>query len=301
MLLFKPFEHPALAASGPGELIEQLRLDLSESAAHLRREVRTRDHLLAALEATGNDLAELLDRILGVSPETHFRLVESTWIADSYRCGETATEPLKLLESKAHVHGFEVALDARTVAGEPMTITMTPSDPQAQVTLPADLVAVLGIPWKVMRHREGCWKLLLKVPTREPTCTTVALQRFERAVAHLEQVLGEPPEAFHRSFRSARWRVWARRLAPVAIGVAMLGSLPLIDRFILTDEVSMNPLIFGIPNMLIILFIYISRHEMPTFELPPFPRPLAPDAWVPAAAGRDVAPVATPSEQRADG
>jgi hypothetical protein len=288
-LAFKPLEHRAPSAPGPGQLTERLRLDLSGSAARLRRTVTAHSGLEATLEASGNDLAVLLERILAVPPEQHFRTAEGLLIADSYRCPDDSGQPLKLLESLAQARGLQIGLDARTVGSEPMSVTLTPPDPQTPPELPADLVAVLGRPWKLLRYREGRWTFLLHTPTREPERSTAALQRFAHAVTHLDRVLGDAPGAFHPTYRAARWRVWARRLTPLAIAVAMLASLPLIDRYLLNDEAGMNPLIFGIPNFLIIVFIYVSRHEMPTFTWPSFPQPLAPDAWRPVVADHDAA------------
>ncbi|MEM1435041.1 MAG: hypothetical protein AAGG11_13365 [Pseudomonadota bacterium] len=282
---FKPVVHPAPAtAARPGQLTEVLRLDLSDPTAHLLRTVTTDADLEATLDAHGTDLATLLERILAVPPEAHFRTVNGTMIADSFSCPDDPGQPLKLHESRTGVHGFQITLDARTVVGEPMTVTLAPPDPQAPADLPADLVAVLGAPYKLMRLRQGAWKFLLYAPTREPQRSTVTLERFARAIAHLDQVLGDAPAAFHERHRAARWRVWARRLTPLAVGVTIIAALPLIDRFFLTDETTMNPLIFGIPNFLIVAFIYVSRHEMPNLELPPFPGPLAADAWLPTTA-----------------
>jgi hypothetical protein len=268
---------------------------------HLRRVVTANDGLQATLDVRGPRLATLLERMLAVPPETHFRTAEGTLIADSYSCPDDPGQPLKLLESQARVQGLQIALDARTVVGEPMSVTLTPLDPQVPLALPADLFAVLGMPWKLLRHRDGSWKFLLHAPTREPGRSTATLQRFARAVIHLDRVLGDAPAAFHGAYRGARWRVWVRRLTPLAVGVVIIASLPLIDRLFLNDEANMNPLIFGIPNFLIIAFIYLSRHEMPNLELPPFPRPLAADAWGGAAAERDAATADTMRERRGHG
>lgn len=286
VLQFKPVLLPvASGAVATGQLTELLRLDLSTPQPKLRRTVASADGLQTYLDASGADLDTVLKRVLAVPPETHFRTLGNVLIADSYCCPEDLAQPLILRESLAHVQGIEVALDARTVVGEPMSVTLTPSDAQPALTLPADLIAVLGNPWKLLRRREGGWKCLLYVPTREPKRTTVALARFACAMAHLDRVLASPPAAFHGVHRAARWGVWLRRLTPLAIGVAIIGSLPLIDHFLLSDGANMNPLIFGIPNFLIVGFIYASRHEMPSLELPSLPRPLATDAW--PSANRD--------------
>ena len=302
LLTFKPVVHPAASrAQASGQLTETLRLDLSRRTSSLRRTVTTDDGLQAILDASGADLGALLERVLAVSPETQFRAAGGLVVADSYVCPEDPEQPLELRASRARVRGLEIALDAEAAPGAPMRVTLTPEDPRVERVLPADLVAVLGMPWKLLREDEGRWQFLLYAPSREPRRSMVTKERFARAVAHLDSVLGAAPAAFHSTHAAARWRVWLRRLMPLAICVTIVASLPLFDSVLLKDGLRMNPLILGISNFMILAFMYVSRHEIPKLETPPFPRSLASDAW-PSAAVEDSARVAeTVAGRRARG
>lgn len=286
-ITFKPVAHTVtLEVMGPVRVTERLRLDLSRPVPRLWRTVSIADGpsengVEATLSARGEDLEVLLERILCVPVASHFRIADGALIADSYRCPEDPELPLVLRESRAHVDGFEVVLDARTVVGEPLTGTLTSLEPNARHSLPEDLVAVLGHAWSVLTERDHGWTFLLRVPAREPRRSKMTLARFEQTVRHLADALTNGPAAFHTAHKSARWRVWLRRLSPLVIIIAMLGSLPLLDRFVFDENTSMHPLALGLPNLLILAFLYLSRHEMPSIGIPPLPRPLKPDAWSP--------------------
>ncbi|MEL6870535.1 MAG: hypothetical protein AAFO81_12105 [Pseudomonadota bacterium] len=279
LLIFKPVVHAAIDSAVAVPLTETLQLDLSRPAARLVRTLSAGDGLQATLDARNTDLATLLESVLGVSPATHFRVVEGLLIADSFRCPDDRQRPLKLQESRARLPGIDVVLDARTVVGEPMSVRLIPHQSHPRPAFPEDVVAVLGLPFKLLQHYENHAKFLLQAPAKEPKRSMVAQARFAQVAAHLTRVLDDAPEHFHNTYRAARWRVWLRRLTPLAIAVSLVASLPLIKHYFMTENLSMNPLIFGVPNFLILVFVYLSRHEIPTIEFPPLPRPLLPDAW----------------------
>ncbi len=306
VLTFKPVAHTVtLEGVAPVQVTERLRLNLSRPVPRLRRTVSIADGpvldgLEATLSARGADLEALLERTLCVPVATHFRVAAGTLIADSYRCPDDPELPLVLRESRARVDGFEVVLDARTVVGEPLTGTLTSLELNARHSLPEDLVAVLGHAWSVLTEKDHGWTFLLRVPAREPRRSKVTLARFEQTVTHLTDVLTSGPTGFHAAHRSARWQVWLRRLMPLIIIVAMLGSLPLLDRFVFDENTSMHPLALGLPNLLILAFLYLSRHEMPSIGIPPLPRPLKPSAWSPVVVARRSSSEPSP-ENRAHG
>ncbi|MFK8028959.1 MAG: hypothetical protein AB8G18_01855 [Gammaproteobacteria bacterium] len=282
ILEFKPLIH-SVSGSTTAPLTERLRLDLSRSTARLRRTVTNAEGLESTLSARNTDLSVLLERVLAVPVEMHFQTVLGTPIANSYRCPDDSTKPLILRESRAIVEGLEVVMDARTVIAEPLSVKLTPID-QSERVLPKDLVAVLGHSWTVLRERDDHWKFTVRVPGREPKRSHVARKRFEKTVSHLTQALGNAPDTFHHTYRLARWLVWLRLLTPITVIVCMLGSLPLLDRYVLDQDGGIPTLALGLPNVLILAFMYISRHEIPSMGIPPLPRTLNSSAWAPKTA-----------------
>lgn len=272
-----------LEPAGSIALTEHLTLSLAKATPQLTRTLETADGLRVTLTARDANMDKLLERILAVSPNTHFRLVEGLLIGDSLRCPDDASEPPVLRESRVNIGPAHLHLDARTVGSEPMTVRLTCRDREADFAPPDDLLAVLGRYWSVLETRDEYYKFTLNVPGRQPKRSRVARTRFERTAAHLQHVFTLRPEQYHETFRAERWKVWRRRLIPLGVIVAMLGALPFLGGGVLAGEKGFTPLAISLPNILFVLFMYVSRHEIPTIGVPPFPQPLDTAAWTPAS------------------
>ena len=147
--------------------------------------------------------------------------------------------------------------------------------------LPDDVLAVLGPDWRPLRWHGDRWKGTLRIPGREPLRGERAAARIDAALAHLERVVARPPADYHRRHAAARRRVFLGRLRPALALLAILAVMPIAWLLVARGGVRMHPLALGLTPLLMVGVVTLSAREIPVLEIPPLPRPLAPDRWTP--------------------
>lgn len=271
---FKVIDHPH-CCDAPA-LRETLALnDLGFGSYRLARRLTPAAGPDAYLDTVGTEPAYLLARFDSVPPQRQFRVLDGIVIALSFRLEAAVgsdTAPVVLTRGTARAAGIDVAVDA-TVDRGPAAVTLKrlPGD---DLRLPQDALAVLGSRWSRLRDCEDGWRGELQLPSAEPARTHQAQAAIETAVLHLARMLAESPRRFHERWVAARWRVFCRRLVPLAVCIALILGAASASRLHLAESSGLRMLLLNSPPILMVLFFCL--REVPIVEIPPLPR--RPDA-----------------------
>ncbi len=280
LLAFKPILYQGNDAERT-ELQAQLYLETPE-AEHFRL-IRMLHHpsgVAASLYVDGNDPAAMLERVLAVDPGRQFDRYAGILLTRSYRLNMQAaadTGP-ELTRAEADFGSIHLTVNTRTGRGMPVELTLGADDSNLP-HIPQDLLAVLGWDWRPLRRLGRRWRATLRVVRDEPARTADTEAKLARTVTHLSHTLAQPPRAYHPRFHDQRWKVALRRVLPLVAGLGLLAATPMIQLLDLSDGSMLRMLIFHSPPMLLVGMFMLK--EMPRFEIPPRPRPLPDDAWVP--------------------
>lgn len=283
---FKPRLHAEPAAT------EALRLESLGTGSFKLTRTLTLDaapRLRATLLASGDDPATLLACFDGVPLQRHVDRVGEVLIARSYQFesfvrGRSVADGSAVLlrHGEACVGGLQLALDLSMVRGVSAEITLTPAD-GGTLALPQDLLAVIGWDWARLIRKKDSWTSRHRLRGDGRRRTAGAEQALRVAVQHLGGVLAEPPAAFHRRHRLARWGVVLRRSIPTLTALGMIGGVFLLPRLAPNQDPGVWLALHYAPIAL--LAVAFGLQELPQFEIPPLPRPLREPGWTQADAG----------------
>ena len=164
------------------------------------------------------------------------------------------------------------------------TLSVAPRRPDPEATtmlaaLPDDVLAVLGPQWRPLVWQGARWKGVQRLIGREPGRSARASDFAAAALAHLASVIDASPSRYHERHAAARRRVWLRRLKPAMALLAILAVMPLSWLFVSRGGGEMHPLVLGLSPLMMVGVVLMSTREIPVLEIPPLPRPLAPDRW----------------------
>jgi hypothetical protein len=268
-LVFKAIEH-----DGPPALCDTLELENPYDGYFcLTRRLQLEGGLQASLMAEGSDAGELLQRIESVAPQRQFSAAPGSLTALSFRTDATK---LVLTEATSQFGGYE--LHTRVPRTKGMAAEFELAAPAAApVTLPEDLLAVIGWDWSPLRARKDGWTGKVRLRGKEPRRSTSAEAKLARTVQHLVATLSQPPAAFHDRYARARWGAALRRGIPLLTALGMIGGVSMLPRAALDDFSPLRMMLFNIPTLL--LALAFSMQELPRFEIPPWPRRLEASAW----------------------
>ena len=279
-VVFKPLKHSAFQQPGHWpesgdslQLRETLTLeDLGSGAHRLTRILSPETGPDARLEAEGPDPGELLARIQDVPLQRQFHHAAGVTIALSFRL---TSGSMTLICGMAQVAGVNVKLDTSIPRG-PAAISLTPAPGEA-LELPQDALAVLGGRWSRLRRSGEGWAGELQLSRREPHRSRDAEAAIDSAVVHIARLLKEPPHRFHDHWVAARWRVFLRRLVPLAACVALILCAAAVPKLHLAESSGLRMLILNSPPILMILFFCL--RDVPIVEIPPVPRRSTVASW----------------------
>ncbi len=275
---FKSVEH----RQGFDELAlrETLALhDLGSGSYRLTRRLTPEVGPEACLETAGTQPAELLKDIDAVPPQRQFSVQQGIVIAVSFLLEADRGSPaasLTFARGKAQVGGLDVEVDAANFRRGPAAVTLTRM-PGDELELPQDALAVLGGRWSRLRTTDAGWTAELKLPGREPGRSRQAQAAIETAALHLARMLAEPPRWFHERWTVARWRVFGRRLVPLAVCIGLILAAAAAPTLHLAASSGLRMVILNTPPILMMLFFCL--REIPVVEIPPLPRRSAAAAW----------------------
>jgi hypothetical protein len=269
-IAFKPIDH-----AGPPALRETLELEnaYDDHFVLTRRLQFDGTDLHASLTAEGRDAGELLQRIEAVAPQRQFNAAPGQVTALSFRLAATT---LILTEATVQFGGY--TLHTRVPRVKSMAAEFELTAPAASaLTLPEDLLAVIGWDWSPLRARKNGWTGKVRLRGKEPRRSASAEAKLARTVQHLVSTLAQPPAVFHERHAKARWGAALRRGIPLLTAVGMIGGVSMLPRAALDDFSPLRMMLFNIPTLL--LALAFSMQEMPRFEIPPWPRRLDDSAW----------------------
>lgn len=230
----------------------------------------------ASLMAEGRDAAELLQRIEAVAPQRQFSAAPGSMTGLSFRL-----DGARLILTEATSQFGSYTLHTRVPRTKGMAAEFELTAPVASpVTLPEDLLAVIGWDWsplRVSRARKDMWTSKVRLRGKEPRRSASAEAKVARTVQHLVATLSQPPAAFHQRHARARWGAAFRRGIPLLTAVGMIGGVSMLPRAALDDFSPLRMMLFNIPTLL--LALAFSMQELPRFEIPPWPRRLDASAW----------------------
>jgi hypothetical protein len=289
-LAFRPVQIPA--ADGVHPVLERrLQLSLPDRApARLERTLVAPNGSTALLTIEGDDPHALLAHLDDVAPERQMREVGGVLLARSYRI-RTSASPLsrstasggdpampRIMRAEARVG--EVTLEvSEGLSRAPFDVVLKPAGRRLHLT--EDFLAVLGWAWRPLRAgSNGVWRGSVKLPSREPARTSTLEALVDEAAAHVARTLSRPPDEFHRRHSRARWRVVFQRTLPILVGGGALLALSGLA-FILPRDPVIQTVLLHIPPLMMIGFFTLN--EVPTLEIPPFPRGLKQAHWYPPA------------------
>jgi hypothetical protein len=291
-LVFRSIGHDGVMVDGaslPG-LRETLQLEsLDDDSFRLTRVLSLDNGLSASLQTEGPDPGELLARIEAVPVECPFRVGPGYVIAQSHRMdggrlpspdrpsgADIAKEPLVLTRGIARIGALMLTLVPPTVRGMSADLTLTAPLGEA-MTLPDDLLAVLGRDWSRLGEAGEGWRSSLRLRGDERARSRDAEAKLVQAATHLARCLEEPPARFHERHVAARWRVYAWRSVPLLACAALVLAAASVPKLNLADNSPWRMLIFNAPPLLLILVFCL--RELPRIELPPWPRPATAATW----------------------
>ncbi|MEO1574916.1 MAG: hypothetical protein AAFU65_08145, partial [Pseudomonadota bacterium] len=233
--------------------------------------------LQATASAQGMDISILLDHLDTLDPANQFRSPGEALVADSYDLTDDGEH--RLTACAAVVGGLLVELDARTVVGEPMTARVYSARHGVPVRLPDDLFTLVDRRWRPLFEADEGYSTSLRPPVSEPARSQTARDVFAQTMDHMSRVLSRPPGDYHAQHGRRRWWVFGRRYVPIGLCVAIVGALPLIDRYLIDEDTQLHPGFLSLPPVLMIAVMLLSWRDMPLFGFPPLPRRLADNAW----------------------
>jgi hypothetical protein len=229
--------------------------------------------LQASLMAEGADAGELLQRIEAVTPQRQFNVDAGSLTGLSFRL-----DGARLIVTEAISQFGGYTLHTRVPRTKGMAAEFELAAPAASaVTLPEDLLAVIGWDWSPLRARKDTWTGKVRLRGKEPRRSTSAEAKLARTVQHLMSTLSQPPAAFHQQHAKARWGAALRRGIPLLTALGMIGGVSMLPRAALDDFSPLRMMLFNIPTLL--LALAFSMQELPRFEIPPWPRRLDASAW----------------------
>ena len=223
--------------------------------------------------AEGRDAGELLQRIEAVAPQRQFNARCRFTTGLSFRL-----DGAKLILTEATLQFGGYTLHTRVPRTKGMAAEFELAAPAASaVTLPEDLLAMIGWDWSPLRARKDIWTGKVRLRGKEPRRSTSAEAKLARTVQHLVATLSQPPAAFHQRHDKARWGAALRRGIPLLTALGMIAGASMLPRAALDDFSPLRMMLFNIPTLL--LALAFSMQELPRFEIPPWPRRLDASAW----------------------
>ncbi len=269
-IVFKPIDH-----AGPPLLRDTLELENPYDGYFclVRRLQVDGSDLKASLMAEGADAGELLQRIESVAPQRQFSAAPGSITALSFRI---AADKLILTEATSQFGGYTMTTRVPRTKGMAAEFELA-APAAASLTLPEDLLAVIGWDWSPLRARKDTWTGKVRLRGNEPRRSATAEAKLARTVQHLVTTLAQPPAAFHQRYARARWGAAFRRGIPLLTALGMIGGVSMLPRAALDDFSPLRMMLFNIPTLL--LALAFSMQEMPRFEIPPWPRRLNASAW----------------------
>ena len=232
----------------------------------------------ACLEAVGGEPGELLASIDAVPPPRQFLVQDGVVIALSFRLEPVEGSDAAVMEftrGKAQIAGLNFEVDASIRRGPAaVALTRMPGD---ALRLPQDALAVLGGRWSRLRDSAEGWVGEVRLRGAEPGRTRQAQAAIETAALHLARMLEESPRRFHERWIAARWRVFCRRLVPLAVCIGLIVCAAAAPKLHLSESSGLRMLILNSPPILMILFFCL--REIPVVEIPPVPRPSDAASW----------------------
>jgi hypothetical protein len=288
-LAFKPVLHEGPTAASPA-LHETLRLENPEPGRFkLIRTVAEPGGPQASLQAEGEEPGELLTLIDTIAPRRQFHAGPGYLIALSHRLDAAApTAPdkppqarLTLTRGVAKLDGLTLTMRVPALSGISADIEIVATTGHT-MTLPEDLLAVLGWHWAPLERGRESWTSTLRLRATRGDHSADAERKLERTARHLAQTLAEPPGQFHQRRFAARWGVAFRRAMPLLICVGLIGGAIAVPSLNLGQDSIFRMLIFHAPPLL--LMLGICMREMPRIEIPPLPRASTAQTWRDTAA-----------------
>ena len=262
--------------SGCPGLRETLSLeDLGSGSYRLTRLLSPPAGPAASLEVVGPRPGDLLERIEEVPAQRQFRAAHGVAIAVSFRLMAQAGSMI-FAHGVAQLAGLNFRLEASRVRAAPAAVALT-GTPGHGLRLPQDALAVLGGHWSRLRESGDGWAGELRLPAREPRRSGQCEAALETAASHLARMLKEPPGRFHERWTAARWRVFGRRLVPLAACIGLILCAAAVPRLHLAAGSGLRMLILNSPPLLMILFFCL--REIPIVEIPPLPRRSDAQSW----------------------
>jgi len=263
-----------ISASQPADLRIVLQFENPSPQFYrlLRRSARA-DGVEATLEAAGSDPGALLAAITAVDPERQFVVEAGLVLAYRQRVESGA---LLLSGGSANVAGLTLELREPTPQGTRVDLELRVARGD-DLSLPDDVLAVLGRDWAPLNPIAEGWKTHLKLRGREPERSHRLAASFLRTARHLQATLAEPPRRFHERRVVARWAVVLRRAVPVLVCLGLIVAAACVPKLHLAENSGWRMLIFNAPPILMMLFFCL--RELPRIEIPPLPRASRASAW----------------------
>lgn len=299
-LAFKPVQRPG-SEPGQAEVQEWLSLEVFASGSGCL--TRTLVHpcgLRATVQASGADTSRLLARVQSVALQRQFTAAPGYTMARSYEVpitgsGSAASDsppPAVFTAGEVRLLGLSLHLHVPQLRGVSADLELRAAP--APLTLPQDLLAVLGWNWARLIPTPLGWKSKLRLRGSPARRTARAEQALDLAARHMARTLDEPPAHFHDRHRRARLGVVFRRAIPALTPLVLVATILLMPRADMGPNPALWLLLYHVPTLLVVLSFCLQ--ELPQLEIPPWPRrSLAPDWRVPAGATPPAAAV-----QRAD-
>jgi len=260
----------ALCSPAPGRLV--LARLLSDEAG---------SPLQACVQAEGSDAATLLARVQAVPVTLLWQTGPGWTVAHDRWLAEHDAGGALLTGSAVRLPYLMLQLDATAGGGRSATLALQAlpdGDGTGPATLPDDLLAVLGWAWSALRPLPGGgWSASLRLRGGPVQRSREAEARLRQVIHHLARTLAQPPQAYHRTLRAARYGVALRRSIPLMFYGALGALAALAQPLQLASDPMPGALLLAAPPALLMLFY--CRSEAPRLELPPWPRPLRGRGW----------------------
>jgi hypothetical protein len=260
------------------ELRETVLLDkLGSDSFRLTRELLLANGLKASLDIFGSEPEVLLNQMDSVPHPQHFRAGEGFLVVRDYAIRQPAraatvdplTTPISLTEAVVQVAGLTLRLRLPATPGISANLELVERD-NATLTLPEDLLAVLGWNWSRLVRQATGWHARLRIRGRNPQRTRRAEQALERVAAHLARTMRDAPAQFHDRHLLARWRVTLRRAIPILTPICTFIGVLVMPVFEFREHPGMWIVLSQIPTALIALSF--TTQDLARFEIPPWPR-----------------------------
>jgi hypothetical protein len=256
-LVLKPVEN-----TGDTALRETLKLENPyDGYFRLTRGLHGDNGLEASLMAEGADAGELLQRIEAVAPQRQFSDGAGFVIALSFRLDASN---MILTDAVAQFAGYTLSLRVPRTKGMAGEIELA-APAGSVVTLPEDLLAVIGWEWSALCARKDVWTSKVRLRGKEPRRSASAESKLDTTVRHLVSTLSQPPSTFHDRHARARWGAAFRRAIPLLTALGMIGGVAMLPRAALDDFSPLRMMMFNLPTLL--LALAFSMQEMPRVDV----------------------------------